>query len=185
MSSQPKPDSPKDASSRNPLPFEPIKSRKKPEKKPAAIAPDTSEKDSVAKKDSPAKKDNPAKKDSKTQAKGNQNSRVQRADLAIPDVVSRRMARRMALFCGIPSILGLSTFFVSYLVVTHNLLSLPNAAVVLVSMGFFGLGVLGLSYGVISASWDEEDPGSKLGWSEFKTNLGRLTEAWRSARNKS
>jgi len=53
-----------------------------------------------------------------------------------------------------------------------------------VSMGFFGLGVLGLSYGVLSASWDEEIPGSKLGWREFTTNWGRMTSAWRSARQK-
>jgi hypothetical protein len=56
--------------------------------------------------------------------------------------------------------------------------------VVLVSMGFFGLGVLGLSYGVLSASWDEEIPGTKLGWQEFTTNLGRMTSAWRSAGQK-
>jgi hypothetical protein len=49
-------------------------------------------------------------------------------------------------------------------------------------MGFFGLGVVGLSYGMLSASWDEDQPGSKLGWREFKTNLGRLTAGWRSQR---
>jgi hypothetical protein len=51
-------------------------------------------------------------------------------------------------------------------------------------MGFFGLGVLGLSYGVLSASWDEDEPGTKFGWQEFKTNFGRMTAAWRSAGQK-
>jgi hypothetical protein len=101
---------------------------------------------------------------------------------AIPEVVSKRMVGRMALFCGLPSLLGLMTFPASYWIVTHNWLDLPNVAVVLVSMGFFGLGVVGLSYGMLSASWDEDQPGSKLGWREFKTNLGRLTAGWRSQR---
>jgi hypothetical protein len=52
-------------------------------------------------------------------------------------------------------------------------------------MGFFGLGVLGLTYGVLSASWDEEHPGSTLGWAEFTTNFGRMRETWRSPDKKS
>jgi len=51
---------------------------------------------------------------------------------------------------------------------------------VLVSMGFFGLGVLGLSYGVLSASWDENRVGTLLGWQDFTQNLGRTIAAWRS-----
>jgi hypothetical protein len=102
--------------------------------------------------------------------------------MAIPEVVSKRMVRRMALLCGVPTVLGIATFFVSYFLVTNLGLKLPNVAVVLVSIGFFGLGVLGLSYGVLSASWDEEIPGTLLGWNEFTTNLGRMTAAWRSNR---
>jgi hypothetical protein len=105
--------------------------------------------------------------------------------MAIPQVVSQRMARRMAFFCGIPSALGMATFVVSYFLVRNEILALPNVVVVLVSMGFFGLGVLGLSYGVISASWDEERLGSWVGWSEFTLNWGRLTAAWRSNGKKS
>lgn len=92
------------------------------------------------------------------------------------------MIKRMALFCGIPSFLGMASFLASYFIVVNDLFPLPNSAVVLVSMGFFGLGVLGLSYGVLSASWDEDEPGSRLGLSEFSTNLGRMTAAWRSAK---
>jgi hypothetical protein len=103
----------------------------------------------------------------------------------MPQVVSQRMARRMAFFCGIPTTLGMLTFIVSYFVVTNQWLKVPNVAVVLVSMGFFGLGVLGLSYGVLSSSWDVERVGSWFGWEEFRTNLGRLSESWRSARQKS
>jgi hypothetical protein len=146
---------------RDRLPFEPNKSRKQADKKaekkaPAATAPVKQTSD-----------EKPRRKYS-------------REETAIPDVISKRMVRRMALFSGIPTALGISTFFVSYLVVSNDLVKLPHVAVVLLSMGFFGLGVLGLTYGVLSASWDEETPGSPVGWSEFTTNLGRMTEAWRS-----
>lgn len=144
-------------SQRNRLPFEPGKNRKKPAK------PRPSE---------------PAKQPTES------NQPVTGEKGAIPEIVSRRMVRRMAFFCGIPSALGIVTMISSYFVVTQEWFVLPHIAVVLVSMGFFGLGVLGLSYGVLSASWDEEVVGSRLGWSEFTTNFGRMTEAWRSAKKK-
>ncbi len=103
--------------------------------------------------------------------------------MAIPDAVSKRMAKRMAIFCGVPSFLAIATFVVSYYIVSQHLMDLPTSAVLLVSLGFFGLGVLGLSYGLFSASWEDE-PGSLLGASEFRTNLGRTIAAWRSQRSR-
>lgn len=100
----------------------------------------------------------------------------------IPEVVSQRMARRMGLFCGIPTACGMLTFVISYFIVTQNLFDLPTVVVLLISLGFFGLGVLGLSYGALSASWDEERVGTWLGWDDFKTNFGRTVASWRSAR---
>lgn len=146
--------------SRDRLPFEPSQKRKKTAKSKPEPATSTT----APKQDKPA----PVSKES----------------MAIPDVVSKRMVRRMALLCGIPTVLGLSTFFVSYFLIKNIGLKLPNPAVVLVSMGFLGLGVLGLSYGVLSASWDEDVPGTRLGWQEFTTNLGRMRAAWRSAGEK-
>ncbi|PSO48807.1 MAG: DUF3464 domain-containing protein [Cyanobacteria bacterium SW_9_44_58] len=101
---------------------------------------------------------------------------------AIPEGVSQRMVRRMAFFSGIPTSLGILSFFIFYWIVSQELLELPPYTVVLVSMGLFGLGVLGLSYGLISASWDEQRHGTLLGWNEFTTNLKRIFAAWRSAR---
>ena len=140
------------------LPFEPQKNRKKSAKTPAVTT--------VA-----------AKQENKP-------SSASKEDRTIPEAVSQRMIRRMALFSGIPTSLGIGTFILSYFVVTNAWFKLPNIAVVLVSMGFFGLGVLGLSYGVLSASWDAETPGSKFGWEQFTTNLGRMISAWRASRQK-
>lgn len=101
---------------------------------------------------------------------------------AIPDGVSKRMVRRMALFSGIPTGLGISSFIIFYLIVSNELLKVPTTAVLLVSLGFFGLGVLGLSYGILSTSWDEERVGSWFGFEQFTLNFGRMSAAWRAAR---
>lgn len=145
------------------LPFEPTTNRKKTPKKP------------------PEPSASAIKTEEKPQAQTTGTKQAQ----SIPEVVSKRMISRIALFCGVPTFLGVATFFVSYLIVTKGLFELPNTAVLLVSMGCFGLGVLGLSYGVLSASWDEEVSGSSLGWQEFTTNFGRMRAAWRAAKEKS
>lgn len=137
------------------LPFEPAKKARK-KSSPSKSAP-------VA-----AKKDR-EQEPSKTQASG-----------SVPEIVSQRMIRRVAFFSGLPTALGMLTFIISYVVAIQHWFKLPNIAVLLVSLGFFGLGVLGLSYGVLSASWDEEIAGSTLGWNEFTMNLGRMRSAWRS-----
>ncbi len=149
--------------SRDRLPFEPRQKRQKPQK------------------NAPAKNATPPKQ---AVAQNDQQDRGSRESTRIPDVVSRRMVSRMVILCGVPTTLGILTFFISYLLVTKLGLALPNAAVILVSMGFFGLGVLGLSYSVLSASWDEDKPGSFLGWREFVVNWQRMTSAWRSAGQK-
>lgn len=155
----------------NRLPFEPVKKRQKPPAKTKA----TASSQAVKKPEkSPALKEN----------KSEQVRRLTKEEMAIPKVVSDRMARRAALFSGIPTFLGVATFFVSYFIVSHGWVKLPNVAVLLVSMGFFGLGVLGLSYGILSASWDEDRLGTKLGWQDFKVNWGRMVSTWRSTRQK-
>lgn len=105
-------------------------------------------------------------------------------ETAIPEVVSRRMISRMAVLSGVPTSVGLFSFLIAYAIVSNGLMELPNSLVLLTSLGGFGLGVLGLSYGVLSASWDEEAPGSLLGWSEFTTNFARMRGAWRGAKKK-
>ena len=114
--------------------------------------------------------------------KKSQKGRQEASLSAIPDSVSKRMVKRMALFSGIPTGLGMSSFFVFYWIVSHEWLEIPTAAVGAVSLGFFGLGVLGLSYGIFSTSWDENHLGSWWGWQEFTVNLGRTLQAWRNAK---
>lgn len=156
------------------LPFEPAQNRKKAPKKAAPAA---------------ASSQNNAGQSAKpdgSQGKGAAAEKgvTRKAATGIPEVITKRMTRRMAFFCGIPTTMGMLTFVVSYIIVSQHLFKLPTVAVFLVSLGCFGLGVLGLSYGALSASWDEDRLGSWLGWSEFRVNFGRTVESWRTAKQK-
>ncbi|AKG19971.1 PAM68 family protein [Calothrix sp. 336/3] len=105
-------------------------------------------------------------------------------EMAIPKVVSQRMVKRVAFFSGIPMFLGITTLVASYFLLTMAQIKLAPIAVLLVNMGFFGLSVLGITYGVLSASWDEERAGGLVGLREFNTNWGRMVEGWRATRQK-
>lgn len=178
MSAEPKPIQPEssqpepldgDAAKRQPIPFEP-KARK------------TAQKAETALKASASKAPKQPAKASGSKASGSKSAQPARSsnrEGGIPDVVSRRMIRRIAWCSGVPTALGMSTFVVSYLVVSNDWVQLPTYAVLLVSLGWFGLGVLGVSYGVLSASWDEA-AGSLIGWTELRTNWERMTTEWKA-----
>lgn len=133
------------------------------------------------KKEKP-EKTTPASTEKQKRYGTSRNSRPNSNLSAIPDVVSKRMGRRMAIFCGIPSALGMLSLLVFYWLKVNEVVELPPYAAFAVSFGFLGLGVLGLSYGLFSASWDEERAGSSLGGDEFKVNLGRTRDAWKASK---
>ena len=91
----------------------------------------------------------------------------------IPEAVSRRMARRIGLATGLPTLFGMLVFVASYFLVSRHLLNIPPVATLGLSGGFFLLGLVGLSYGVLSARW-EDSPGSLLGIEQIGLNLNRL-----------
>lgn len=162
-------------SPRDRLPFEPGKRRKaKAEPQPAPTSP-------------APRKLNPlppsSKKPKPTPEEPVPNRVYTRSEMAIPDVVSKRMAKRMAVFCGVPTVLSFASFIGGYFVNTQTEIDLPNVVVFSASLGCLVLGVLGLSYGVLSSSWDETTPGSLLGVGEFRTNFGRMVKGWQAARS--
>ena len=91
----------------------------------------------------------------------------------IPSYVANRMARRVAIATGTPTVLGMGSFIGSYLLVSKGVMDIPPGVTLLTSGGFFLLGLLGLSYGVLSASW-EPGAGSLLGLEQIGLNIGRL-----------
>ncbi|MFM9089867.1 MAG: photosystem II biosynthesis protein [Cyanobium sp.] len=104
-----------------------------------------------------------------------------RSSQAIPEAVANRMARRITIATGIPTVLGMGVFIASYLLVSRHILDIPPSATLLASGGCFLLGLLGLSYGVLSASWEEE-AGSLLGGEQIPVNLGRMKASLRALR---
>lgn len=122
-----------------------------------------------------------AKKDASERALEQQRPRKGSAQSEIPKEVSQRMLRRMAFFSGMPIALGVGVFFLAYYLLSRQIVEFPPVAVLLVTMGCFGLGVLGLTYGVLSASWDAE-PGGLIGLKEFRLNFGRAVESWRAGK---
>ena len=91
----------------------------------------------------------------------------------IPKAVANRMARRVAISTGLPSVMGMAVFVISYLLVTRGIYDVPPGLTLVTSGGFFLLGLVGLSYGVLSASW-EPQPGTLLGLEHIKPNIARM-----------
>ena len=98
----------------------------------------------------------------------------------IPKYVADRMARRIFFTTGIPTILGMSVFLISYIIVTRNIAEIAPSATISISALFFLLGLAGLSFGILSASWDEE-PGSFLGIENIPLNIKRAKAAFKPA----
>lgn len=99
----------------------------------------------------------------------------------IPDHVSNRMVRRVLLLSGAPTLLAMGVFVLSYVLMSQGIMRIEPIVTVGVSGVFFVLGLLGLSYGVLSASWDD-GPGSLLGLEQFGNNLQRLRASMRATK---
>ena len=113
------------------------------------------------------------KKDSKTIKKVPTSS-------GIPKYVADRMARRILFTAGIPTIMGMSVFVVSYIIVTKNIAEIPPSSTIAISALFFLIGLGGLSYGILSSSWDR-DPGSFFGIENIPMNIDRAKSAFKPA----
>ena len=98
----------------------------------------------------------------------------------IPKYVADRMARRIFFTAGIPTIMGMSVFVVSYFIVTRNIAEIPPSSTIAISALFFLLGLAGLSFGILSASWDKE-PGSFFGIENIPMNIQRAKAAFKPA----
>ncbi len=98
----------------------------------------------------------------------------------IPKYVADRMARRIFFTAGIPTIMGMSVFVVSYIIVTRNIAEIPPSSTIAISALFFLLGLGGLSFGILSASWDKE-PGTFFGIENIPLNIERAKAAFRPA----
>lgn len=88
----------------------------------------------------------------------------------IPEVVTNRMMNRMAFSVGVPLFIGLLFFPFFYYLKVGLKIDVPTWVPFIVSFFFFGSALLGVSYGIVSSSWDPLREGSLLGWNEAQKN---------------
>lgn len=93
-----------------------------------------------------------------------------REEGVIPEIVTNRMINRMGLSVGIPLFVGLLFFPFFYYLKVGLKIDIPTWVPFIISFIFFGTALLGVSYGIVSASWDPLREGSLLGWNEAKKN---------------
>jgi len=101
------------------------------------------------------------------------------SDVTVPEQITDRMLRRMLMFSIGPLFLGFTLFPLFYYLKKVQQVDVPVWAVYIVQTIIFGGGLLGISYGIISSSFDQRREGSLLGWNEFKTNLPSVLERFR------
>lgn len=97
----------------------------------------------------------------------------------VPEQITNRMLKRILLFSGGPVMLGMLLFPAFYYVKKVQGIDLPVWAVYIIQTGVFGAGLLGISYGIISSSWDVSREGSLSGWNEFQANLPMVLDRFR------
>ncbi|OVA18432.1 Protein of unknown function DUF3464 [Macleaya cordata] len=100
----------------------------------------------------------------------------------IPEIVTNRMMSRMGFSVGIPLFIGLMFFPFFYYLKVGLKIDVPTWVPFIVSFIFFGSALLGVSYGIVSSSWDPMREGSLLGWNEAKKNWPVF---WQSLRGRS
>ncbi|XP_065851141.1 protein PAM68, chloroplastic [Euphorbia lathyris] len=88
----------------------------------------------------------------------------------IPEVVTNRMMSRMGFSVGVPLFIGLLFFPFFYYLKVGLKIDVPTWVPFIVSFFFFGTALLGVSYGIVSSSWDPMRKGSLLGWNEAQKN---------------
>ena len=100
----------------------------------------------------------------------------------IPKEVANRMARRVAIATGIPTLSGMGVFIGSYILISKGIAEISPTITLVTSATCFLVGLLGLSYGILSASWDKSK-GSLLGLENIRTNISRMKDAFKTTGN--
>ena len=108
-------------------------------------------------------------------------SKKNQKESGIPKYVANRMARRIVFTTGIPTLSGMGVFIGSYFLISKGIAEISPTVTLVSSAMCFLVGLLGLSYGILSASWDF-NPGSFLGFENIKPNINRVKDAFKSSK---
>eukprot|EP00252_Welwitschia_mirabilis_P017395 TRINITY_DN3854_c0_g1_i2.p1 TRINITY_DN3854_c0_g1~~TRINITY_DN3854_c0_g1_i2.p1 ORF type:complete len:201 (+),score=39.88 TRINITY_DN3854_c0_g1_i2:192-794(+) len=88
----------------------------------------------------------------------------------IPEIVTNRMIKRIGVFVGVPVAIGLTFFPAFYYMKVFLKWNVPDWLPFTSSALVFGSAALGITYGIVSSSWDPLREGSLLGWTEAQRN---------------
>ena len=98
--------------------------------------------------------------------------------LAAQEVVSDRMLGRIMIFSGIPLLFGFASGpFFYYLNVVQKA-ELPPALMYTSGTAIFALAAVGISWGVLSSSWDPSRQGTFWGGDEVSRNMAVLADKY-------
>jgi len=97
-----------------------------------------------------------------------------RRNVETPQAVVDRMFGRVLTFAGFPVVSALFFFPLFWYLKVVQKLEYPIWVVYVTSALAFGGGLLGITYGILSSSWDPRREGSFWGWTEFRANLAIL-----------
>eukprot|EP00741_Cyanophora_paradoxa_P024260 tig00021759_g23427.t1 len=94
----------------------------------------------------------------------------------LPPVVADRMLKRMLSFAAPPLVLGLSSFPMYYLLIKKFNIEFEPVLPFATSSFCFGFAMVGISYGLLSASWEPKILGSWHGFEQFQKNSSMLPQ---------
>jgi hypothetical protein len=97
----------------------------------------------------------------------------------MPEVVGDRMLKRMIFGFGAPMAAGFVSFAAFIISARYYDMTIRPTTVAITTQAIFALGVFGITYGPLSASWDEDREGSLLGVEEVGKNIQNLIASLR------
>mmetsp|Transcript_611 Transcript_611/g.1134 ORF Transcript_611/g.1134 Transcript_611/m.1134 type:complete len:299 (-) Transcript_611:152-1048(-) len=92
----------------------------------------------------------------------------------IPEKVAQRMGKRMLPFVGIPLIGSMASFVGFWYMATYRDMEFQPALVATTSIVLLAVGLVGITYSIMSASWDPDREGSFFGTEEFSQNIDNI-----------
>lgn len=97
----------------------------------------------------------------------------------MPEAVGDRMLKRMIFGFGVPMTLGFVSFAAFIISARYYDMTIRPTTVAVTTQAVFALGVVGITYGPLSASWDEDREGSLFGFEEVGKNFQNLLASMR------
>mmetsp|Transcript_48370 Transcript_48370/g.103693 ORF Transcript_48370/g.103693 Transcript_48370/m.103693 type:complete len:279 (+) Transcript_48370:131-967(+) len=97
----------------------------------------------------------------------------------MPKKVAQRVAKRGMVIGGSFYGIMLAVFFFGIILFKTQEIIIPPTLMAFTTLFLLGLAIFGSSYGMMSASWDEDREGSVLGTEEFGNNVKAIGEGFR------